>query len=288
MTIGERKEKDMYKMVIVDLDGTLLNDKKQVSKRNAETIHKIHKEKGIFFVIATGRNENDITQVKKTIGEAINQYIIASNGAIIKDNVKNEYMLKRYIGREEVIDIIDSYREYHLKGLVHTYDGQLTEKSARVEIGTKVGLVKDLKKYYLENDIRTTSMLTLHGTEEDLKAMQEKIALAFENLDSTDICDLKVYLEEQVYQSKYIDIMKKNSTKANAIKILADYLHISKEQIIVIGDGANDISMFEMAGYKIAMGNANENLKKKADYITDNNNQDGVAKALEEIFNKGE
>ena len=82
--------------------------------------------------------------------------------------------------------------------------------------------------------------------------------------------------------------MKKDCTKANAIKILADHLDINKEEIIVIGDGANDISMFEMSGYKIAMGNANNKLKEKADYITDSNNQDGVAKALEEIFYKGE
>lgn len=57
---------------------------------------------------------------------------------------------------------------------------------------------------------------------------------------------------------------------------------------IVMGDGANDMSMFEMSGYKVAMENGNEELKKKADYITANNNQDGVARALEEIFNKGE
>lgn len=82
--------------------------------------------------------------------------------------------------------------------------------------------------------------------------------------------------------------MRKGSSKSKAIKILADYLHIDKEEIVVMGDGANDFPMFEMSGYKVAMENGNEMLKEKADYITTTNNQDGVAKALEEIFYKGE
>lgn len=82
--------------------------------------------------------------------------------------------------------------------------------------------------------------------------------------------------------------MKKGATKANAIKILIDYLKINKEEVIAIGDGGNDIPMFEIAGYKVVMGNANEYVKSKADYITDTNNNNGVAKALEYIFYKGE
>ena len=64
--------------------------------------------------------------------------------------------------------------------------------------------------------------------------------------------------------------------------------YVTKEEIVVMGDGANDFPMFEMSGYKVAMENGNEMLKEKADYITTTNNQDGVAKALEEIFYKGE
>lgn len=274
----------MYKMVLIDLDGTLLNDQKEVSKRNAETIQKIHEEKGVLFVLATGRNINDISQVIEAIGNSINQYVIASNGAIIKDNTKNDYVLRKYIDKEEVIKVIDTFRKYCLRGMVHTYEGQLTEEDAKVEIGTKVGLIKDLKQFYLENCIDTTSMITLHGEEKNLRQMIQEIRQNFNELDSTELCDLVIYLKEGVYSTKYIDIMRKNATKANAIKILAEYLQINKDEIVVMGDGANDISMFEMSGYKVAMGNANQNLKEKADYITEDNNQDGVAKALEKIF----
>jgi len=87
----------MYKIVMVDLDGTLLDDNKNVSKKNIEMINKVYKEKGVIFVIATGKNISDISYITDAIGEPINQYIIASNGAVIKNNVKDDYIVKKYL-----------------------------------------------------------------------------------------------------------------------------------------------------------------------------------------------
>lgn len=278
----------MYKMVVIDLDGTLLNDKKQVSKRNAEIINKIYKEKDIFFVIATGKNISDITQIIESVGESINQYIIVSNGAIIKDNVNDDWLLKKYIEKEEVIEIIDTYKKQNLRGIIHTNSYTLTDGEKEAQTNQNIKLVQDLKRDILENNTLTISMLTVCGDEKNLRKMKEDVELKFIELEVTDICHFIVDIGKEIYQTKYIDIMKKNSTKANAIKLLADYLHINKEEIVIMGDGANDISMFEMSVYKVAMGNADEDLKKRADYITDSNNEDGVAKALENIFYKSE
>ena len=81
--------------------------------------------------------------------------------------------------------------------------------------------------------------------------------------------------------------MKKCCSKKNAIQILAKELGIKQEEIIVMGDGGNDISMFECAGLKIAMENAEKYLKEKADFVTTSNNENGVAKAIQKfIFNE--
>lgn len=271
-------------MVLIDLDGTLLNDKKQVSKRNADTIKRIHKEKDVLFVITTGKNLNDITQVIDAIGNPINQYIIACNGALIKDNIKETYIVRNYLEKEEVIDLIKVYKKENLRGIIYTYDYQLTDGEVEAKNNKNIKLVQNLEKYYQENDIKTTSMLTLCGEEKDVESTQKRIKEEFEEIETTNICDFTIDIGTEVYRTKYIDVMRKNATKANAIKTLADYLQISKDEIIVMGDGANDISMFEMSGYKVAMENANKSLKEKADYITKNNNQDGVAIALEKIF----
>ncbi len=278
----------MYKMVVLDLDGTLLNDKKQVSKRNVEIINKIQKEKGVLFVIATGQNIKNISYIIETIGKAINQYIIASNGAIIKDNVKNDYLLKRHFNQEEAIRVIDNYKKLHLRGILHTDKGTVTDGNREAETNKNTKVVQDMKKFYIENSISDTLMFTLCGEELNLRKMKQEIEVNFKDIESTDICHFVVDTGKEHYETDYLDVIKKNATKANAIKILADYLQIHKEDIVIMGDGANDISMFEMSGYKVAMGNADENLKKKADFITDNNNEDGVAKALEEIFYKEE
>ena len=278
----------MYKMVVLDLDGTLLNDKKQISRRNAEVIKKVHKEKGVLFVIATGRDMNYAIKVVRELKDTINQYMIASNGAVIKDNIKDEYILKNYFDEIDAIKIIESSRKRHLGVLIYTHDEKLTEGKEQSKINREAKLLKDLKKYYLENEISTTLMVTLYGSQNDLKGMKKEIELEFNELETTDICDFLFDMGKEVYQTKYIDVMRKGSSKSNAIKILADYLHIDKEEIVVMGDGANDFPMFEMSGYKVAMENGNEMLKEKADYITTTNNQDGVAKALEEIFYKGE
>ena len=277
----------MYKIVMVDLDGTLLDDNKNVSNKNIEMINKVYKEKGVIFVIATGKNISDISYITDAIGESINQYIIASNGAVIKNNVKNDYIVKKYLTDEEVINIIDTYKKHNLIGLIQTEKGPVIEDKLAAEV-ENVTYAENLKDYVLENKISNIALITPMGKEEDLKLLKTELENKFSSLASTEVCDFTHTNNGKTFSCKYIDVMKEGSTKANAIKILIDYLNISKEEVIAIGDGGNDIPMFEMAGYKIVMENANESVKSKAEYITDTNNHDGVAKALEYVFYKGE
>lgn len=277
----------MYKIVMVDLDGTLLDDNKNVSKKNIEMINKVHREKDVIFVIATGKNINDISYITEAIGKPINQYIIASNGAIIKDNLRDDYILKKYLTDDEVIDVIDLYKKHNLIGLIQTEQGPVIEDKLAAEV-ENVAYAENLKDYVLENKISNIALITPMGKEEDLELLKAELENKFDTLAATAVCDFTHTNNGKTYSCKYIDVMKEGSTKANAIKTLIDYLNISKKEVIAIGDGGNDIPMFEIAGYKIVMGNANEYVKSKADYITDTNNNDGVAKALEYVFYKGE
>lgn len=277
----------MYKIVMVDLDGTLLDDNKNVSKKNIEMINKVYKEKGVIFVISTGKNISDISYITDAIGEPINQYIIASNGAVIKDNIRDDYILKKYLTDEEVINIIDTYKKYNCIGLIQTESGPVIEDKLAAEV-ENVTYAENLKEYVLENKISNIALITPMGKEKDLELLKNELESKFNTLSATAVCDFTHTNNGKTYSCKYVDVMKEGSTKANAIKTLTNYLNISKEEVIAIGDGGNDIPMFEIAGYKIVMGNANEFVKSKADYITDTNNNDGVAKALEHIFYEGE
>lgn len=161
--------------------------------------------------------------------------------------------------------------------------GSITEKKD-IKTDLDVKIIEDVKKYYLENDITSTSMLTLEGEEENLNQMIEIINTEFNDLETTPVLEFEIEKDGKLYRCKNIDVMKKNSSKGNGIEILAKHLNIKKEEIVVMGDGGNDLSMFEVAGYKVAMANGSEILKSKADYVTATNDEDGVAKALEKIF----
>lgn len=273
----------MYKIVMIDLDGTLLNDNKNVSNKNIEMINKVYKEKNVIFVIATGKNIGDIQYIIDAVGEGINKYVIASNGAIIKDNVKDGYILKNYLTDDEVIHIIEEYKKRNLIGLIQTEEGPVIEDKLASEVESAT-YAENLKDYVMDNKVSNIALITPMGKKEDLKLLKNVIDNEFYTLEATAICDFTHTNNGKTFTCKYIDVMKKGSTKANAMKILIDYLNIRKEEVIAIGDGGNDIPMFEVAGYKIAMGNASKELKQKADYITDTNNNDGVAKALEYVF----
>lgn len=273
----------MYKIVMIDLDGTLLNDNKNVSNKNIEMINKVYKEKNVIFVIATGKNIGDIQYIIDAVGEGINKYVIASNGAIIKDNVKDGYILKNYLTDDEVIHIIEEYKKRNLIGLIQTEEGPVIEDKLASEVESAT-YAENLKDYVMDNKVSNIALITPMGKKEDLKLLKNVIDNEFYTLESTAICDFTHTNNGKTFTCKYIDVMKKGSTKANAMKILIDYLNIRKEEVIAIGDGGNDIPMFEVAGYKIAMGNASKELKQKADYITDTNNNDGVAEALEYVF----
>ena len=85
-------------------------------------------------------------------------------------------------------------------------------------------------------------------------------------------------------KSYYCEITSVNSTKGKAVDIVGKYLGLKKNEIVVIGDGENDISMFKVTPNSIAMGNAVDGIKKEANFVTDTNNNDGLAKVLEKIL----
>lgn len=281
----------MYKMIVIDLDGTLLNDEKEVSKENIDMINKAYLEKGVISVIATGRSYMCAEHIANIAGESFSQYIIASTGSIIKDNKKGIDLNKQCITNESIVEIIEIAKKYNFKYIIDIgskviANGRLVNQEKLEKIGQPYEIREDIISYFKNNNISGIT-ITIIGKEQELIELKEKLS-EMKDLEITDICksiDVKEDKTKEVVS--YIDIISKGVTKQKAIKILANYLNINKDEIIVIGDGGNDIPMFETAGLKIAMANSIEIVKQKADYITSNNNENGVAKAIRKfIFNE--
>jgi Cof subfamily protein (haloacid dehalogenase superfamily) len=278
-------------MIILDLDGTLLNDYKEVSEENVKAIERAYKEKGVISVIATGRPLSYATRVSSTYGNQFADYIIASNGAIIKNIKTNEYINKVTFSNEEVLKIRDIFlKESANYMMVSTEEKAITETLNGMSF-EKLGIGKNQNKLevksikgIIEENPNIDKFLCLIGGEEEKIAKIIKEVNALENIESSLMCSYIHKSNDNTFESKYVDIVKKGCTKKNAIIMLAEKLGIKQEEIIVVGDGGNDISMFECAGLKIAMSNAEEYLKEKADFITASNNDDGVAKAIDKFI----
>ncbi len=285
----------MYKMIFLDLDGTLLNDCKEISQENINLIERAYNEKGIICVFATGRPLEYVDEICNSYDRFFVNYIIANNGAIIRDNKNGEVIYKASITNAQLLDLKNIFLEENADYMIVYTDKQQILREARNDEALKDSAIivnkKDSELKHIEDTIKKnpnlSSLLCMIGGE--TSALENIISRLQEikGLETPGIGNYSHKTKTYAFESKFIDVMKKGCSKKNAIYYLADKLKIKKEEIIVMGDGSNDLSMFECAGLKIAMENANEKLKEKADFITASNNDNGVAKAIQKfVFNE--
>lgn len=285
----------MYKMIFLDLDGTLLNDCKEISKENINLIKRAYNEKGIICVFATGRPLEYVDEICNSYDSYLANYIIASNGAIIRDNKNDEVIYKASLTNAQILKLRNIFSEENADYMIVYTDEQQILREARNAKALKDSAIivnkKDSELKHIEDAIKSnsnlSSLLCMIGG--DISVLENIISRLkeIEGLETPGIGNYSHKTKTYAFESKFIDVMKKGCSKKNAIDFLANKLGIKKEEIIVMGDGSNDLSMFECAGLKIAMENAKEELKEKADFITASNNEDGVAKAIQKfVFNE--
>ncbi|MGL4570524.1 MAG: Cof-type HAD-IIB family hydrolase [Clostridium sp.] len=266
----------MYKLLAIDMDGTLLNSDRTISKINKEAIKKAI-EKGVKVVITSGRGlkglDNFLDEVNLR-GE--NQYLIANNGGTIYRTSDFECIFYKGL---KGIDFIKSHtlsKEFGLNMIGYTHEGAIAPEEndfTRFEteyVGTPVKII-DINSDIKEDDEITKVLFS--QTEELLSKKMLEIPKEF-------------YDEYNVVKTMPIllEVMDKDCNKGYGLKVLADKLGIKREEIICIGDQANDIEMITFAGVGIAMGNAIHELKDIAQYITSDNDNNGVAKAIEKFI----
>ncbi len=280
-------KKQKYKMLVTDMDYTLLNREKKVSERNREAFGKAL-EKGVHMVVATGRIYTSARVYAKLLG--VSTPIIASNGAIIREAVFNDpadtekTIFRDILNKEALQEMIRLTHKYGLIGHFFTedtiYSEQLMNVSLRYtewnkylgeEDQVKIRIVDDLEAALLEQGVDILKAVVVDSDSEKLQSLRNEI-------NETGLVSVSQSMKDN------LEVMNSGVTKGNAVKILAQMYGIDREEIIAIGDNENDISMIEYAGLGIAMGNAEEALKAAADYITGDYMADGVAEAIEKFI----
>jgi len=274
-----------YKLICVDMDGTLLNSKHKISKTSQSTLRKAH-DMGVHVVISTGRTYVDAAAYSDLIG--LNSPIIACTGAIIKEKYGDGVIHKSVIDEELCKKLLKIFKKYNVKPIFNSvykiYCGDLTLKIGIEFLKIRGFINRNVKLNYIRNEEK---WLDVFKNEKN-----NIIKCEIMNRNRKKIHNLRKELEnmngiEITSSSNHnIEITKKGTSKGQAIEILANYYNIKKEEIIAIGDSDNDLSAIEFAGMGVAMGNANEKLKKKSNFVTDSNDNDGVAKVVDKFILK--
>lgn len=276
--------KNKYKIVFIDIDGTLVDDKKEISQENINIIHKL-KEKGIICVLCTGRPIITVENLSKISGAM--PYVIAAGGAIVYNIENNEVIYSKEMKKDIAKQILEIIRKHKIYNAV-TISKNILEEKVEYDINS-IGRPETIKIDDLQAYMEKTKEPILQFTpdsynKEKIEHLREDL-IKIPNLSIIPVDKFVKNVDGEIKTVYFIDIMMKDVTKAEAIKQLLNYLNIEKEEAIAIGDGYNDLEMFDVVGYKVAMENAVEELKQKAYMVTVSNNEFGVAKALEKIFN---
>ncbi len=257
------------KLVVTDMDGTLLNSNHEVSPLFFKLFSQL-RERGILFVAASGRQYNNIVDKLEAIKDDI--IIIAENGGFAMQN-----------GREIVSTPLDNGLKSNilsvLKDLDHTHPVLCAKDNAYVH-GSSPRFLEKLKEYYTRFEIM-----------DDLSSYTGevmKIAVYhFENSEEFIYPAVKQFersLKVKVSGEHWVDLSDKNAHKGYPLQMIQEQYGISKEETLVFGDYNNDLEMLALGSYSFAMANAHPNVLKEARYRTASNDDFGVERILEKLI----
>lgn len=261
----------MYKAIFLDLDGTLLDDDKNVSEENKKAIN-MAEENGVSVCLCSGRQKEFVKKIKAKAG--INsQYVISSNGCEIYDLKNNEILftanleedlsknLYEFCERRKFLIRVDTSYGRYINNMEYEYSGELE-------------LSEGIDKFLKNNNVIQISICTKEETEIDEAIEYVK------SLNADVKIENRYHTGNGVWSLWAINVINKNASKGNAIYGLCKYLKIDIKDVIAMGDDLNDISMIKQAGLGVAMENAILEVKQVADEITCTNNENGVAKII--------
>ncbi|MGG4167824.1 Cof-type HAD-IIB family hydrolase [Rossellomorea vietnamensis] len=263
-----------YKMIVLDLDDTLLRDDQTISKRTKDALTQAQ-EAGVKVVLASGRPTQGMRWVAEELKlDHYGSYILPFNGSKIIDCKTNEEKYSRTLSAETAHFLYDISKREDVGILTYSEDAIIVEETnqfASIEsdlTGLPVKVVPDFK-----DAITGPVVKALMLKEADHLAKVEKKL-------QTELDD-----ELSVMRSKpfFLEFTQLGVTKGASLDYLIKSMDIKREEVIAIGDSYNDLTMIEFAGLGVAMGNAPDDIKEKADYVTASNMEDGVAEVVDKF-----
>jgi Cof subfamily protein (haloacid dehalogenase superfamily) len=265
----------MMKMIVADMDGTLLKNDLSVSERTLQAIRRI-RDRGIRFAVATGRPDQLMKEYVDLLG--LTEPIILYNGTVIGHPFQDERLFERVFDKDAIRPVLERLEADGSVYMVYTKDCILSKPNDRVRFF-------QARNERLEERLRSVfkvpssidEILMDHAVHKIL--VIEKDFAKFQALQAW--FDGKREFSVAVSQKSFLDINPPSTSKGEALRMLARHYGIDPLDVVAFGDQENDVSMFEAAGIGVAMGNASEAVKTAADQTTLSNEEDGFAVWIE-------
>ncbi|MCD8090392.1 MAG: HAD family hydrolase [Clostridiales bacterium] len=267
-----------YKLVVCDCDNTLIDSKGYLPKDNIKAIRQIM-DKGIKFVIASGRNDLLVLDYADEIGGDIT--LIGCNGATIRNLYKGITYKKELIPKDSLKTILNYFDRHNLDFKAYTIDGSYAKGALTRRFsfsGNNYEVVKDFEIIPVNSgkEIEDFDILKL-------VILGEKAELTKTQADLKNTKGVNVVFSSPIC----VDTISEKASKGLALAAFAEIMNIKPSEIIAFGDSENDLSMLQYAGLSVCMENGEAEVKKHCTMTTKTNSEAGVAWALDKIFGLG-
>lgn len=265
---------DRYKMLVLDLDDTLLRDDYSISTRNKDLLLQAQ-QKGVKVVLASGRPTPAMNRYADELQLAdYDSYMISFNGAVVTSMKQNEVIFETALTQSEVHDLYDFSIENDVHIITYSEKGIVSETNSEyIDVELKLTGIPHHKVPSFKSEVKGSAVkCILLENPEYLKDIEKKLKAECSGLS--------------VARSKpfFLEVMPKGIDKAASIHFLAEKLGIHKNDIIAVGNAGNDLSMVQYAGLGIWVNNVDDDLRHHADFIVSSNNDDGVAEVVERFI----
>ena len=266
----------MYKILALDLDGTLTNSKKEITPHTIDVLIQAQ-QKGLRIVLASGRPIQGIMPLADQLHlKEYGGYIMAFNGGLIIECATGEAIYQKLLDTPVYKHLYEVGNTEDFKILSYLDNSIACEdiENEYVRYAARLNKMK-LKKLnnFLEEINFPEPKCLIVGNEEKLAILEKELAEYYKG-------KMSIYRSEPFF----LEVLPLGIEKAKQLAFLLNHLGIKKEELMVCGDGYNDLGMIEYAGLGIAMSNAQAVVKKAADYITLSNEEDGVAAAVKKFI----
>lgn len=266
-----------YKLLVLDVDGTLLNDEREISKRTLAALLKVQ-QMGVRIVLASGRPTYGLMPLAKTL-ELGNYggFVLSYNGCQIIKAQNGEILFERRIN-PEMLPYLEKKARKNGFAIFTYHDDTLITDSPDNEYIKNEALLNNLK--IIREDEFSTA-IDFAPCKCMLVSDKEKALIGLEQHWEKRLAGTLDAFRSEPY---FLEVVPCGVNKVNTLGALLEHLGVTREEVIAVGDGVCDVTMLQLAGMGVAMGHSQDSVKVCADYVTASNEEDGVALAVEKLI----